>query len=296
MIEINVTKTLGSHVDKIRLDLELTIRKGHFVTLYGVSGAGKTSTLRLLSGLLTPDTGQILVNGILWFDAKKKINLPPQERKVGYVFQDYALFPNMTVRQNLAFPLRKGQKGSIIGELTDLMELGDLLKRKPDTLSGGQKQRVALARALVQRPEILILDEPLSAIDHNMRVKLQEYLLKVHMAYGLTTILVSHNIAEIVKLSDRVYEIENGKVIREGNTPDFFASERSSEKFRFAGEVVKIEKGEKTYIVSVLIGTSIVKVVSDPKEIDGLYVGDQVFVASRTFDPIIERLPGNFSK
>lgn len=291
MIEINVTKTLGSHVDKIRLDLELTIQKGHFVTLYGISGAGKTSTLRLLSGLLTPDTGQILVNGISWFDARKKINIPPQERKVGYVFQDYALFPNMTVRQNLAFPLRRGQQESIIRELTDLMELGDLLKRRPDTLSGGQKQRVALARALVQRPEILILDEPLSAIDHNMRVKLQEYLLKVHMAYGLTTILVSHNIAEIVKLSDRVYEIENGKVIREGNTSDFFAPERSNEKFRFPGEVVKIEKGETTYIVSVLIGTSIVKVVSGPKEIDGLHVGDQVFVAPRTFDPIIERLP-----
>src|SRR5690606_34104340 len=154
MIEINVTKTLGSHVDKIRLDLELTIQKGHFVTLYGISGAGKTSTLRLLSGLLTPDTGQILVNGISWFDARKKINIPPQERKVGYVFQDYALFPNMTVRQNLAFPLRRGQQESIIRELTDLMELGDLLKRRPDTLSGGQKQRVALARALVQRPEI----------------------------------------------------------------------------------------------------------------------------------------------
>jgi molybdate transport system ATP-binding protein len=278
-------------VDKIRLDLELTIQKGHFVTLYGISGAGKTSTLRLLSGLLTPDTGQILVNGISWFDARKKINIPPQERKVGYVFQDYALFPNMTVRQNLAFPLRRGQQESIIRELTDLMELGDLLKRRPDTLSGGQKQRVALARALVQRPEILILDEPLSAIDHNMRVKLQEYLLKVHMAYGLTTILVSHNIAEIVKLSDRVYEIENGQVIREGNTSDFFAPERSNEKFRFPGEVLKIEKGETTYIGSVLIGTSIVKVVSDPNEIDGLYVGDQVFVASRTFDPIIERHP-----
>src|SRR5690554_533667 len=222
MIEINVSKILGSPREKIHLNLELRIQERHFVTLYGVSGAGKTSTLRLLSGLLTPDTGQIVVNGIPWFDAEKKINLPPQERKVGYVFQDYALFPNMTVRQNMAFALRKGQKESIIGELTDLMELGDLLKRRPDTLSGGQKQRVALARALVQRPEILILDEPLSAIDHKMRIKLQEYLLKDHIAYKLTTILVSHNIGEIIKLSDRVYELEIGKVIREGDTLDFF--------------------------------------------------------------------------
>src|SRR5690554_4121728 len=121
MIEINVSKVLGS----MHLQLELMIQKGHFITLYGVSGAGKTSTLRLLSGLLAPDNGRILVNGIAWFDAAKKINLPPQQRKVGYVFQDYALFPNMTVQQNLAFALRKGQKGSMIGELTDLMELGD---------------------------------------------------------------------------------------------------------------------------------------------------------------------------
>src|SRR5690606_21873479 len=273
MIEINVSKVLGSHREKMNLHLELKIQKGHFITLYGVSGAGKTSTLRLLSGLLVPDTGRILVNGIPWFDADKKINLPPQQRKVGYVFQDYALFPNMTVRQNLAFALRKGQKESIIGELTDLMELGDLLKRMPDTLSGGEKQRVALARALVQRPEILILDEPLSALDHKMRIKLQEHLLKVHATYDLTTILVSHNIGEIVKLSDRIYELENGRVIGEGNAADFFASEGMGEKSKFSGEVVKIEKEGEIYVVSVLIGTSIVKVVSNPKFFDPLIVG-----------------------
>ena len=273
MIEINVSKVLGSHREKMHLHLELKIQKGHFITLYGVSGAGKTSTLRLLSGLLVPDTGRILVNGIPWFDADKKINLSPQQRKVGYVFQDYALFPNMTVHQNLAFALRKGQKESIIGELTDLMELGDLLKRMPDTLSGGEKQRVALARALVQRPEILILDEPLSALDHKMRIKLQEHLLKVHATYDLTTILVSHNIGEIVKLSDRIYELENGRVIREGNAADFFASEGMGEKSKFSGEVVKIEKEGEIYVVSVLIGTSIVKVVSNPKFFDPLIVG-----------------------
>lgn len=291
MIEIYVSKTLGSPGEKIHLDLELKIRTGHFIALYGVSGAGKTSTLRLLSGLLTPDTGQIVVNGIPWFDAEKKINLPTQERKVGYVFQDYALFPNMTVRQNLVFALRKGQKESIIGELTDLMELEDLLKRRPDTLSGGQKQRVALARSLVQRPEILILDEPLSAIDHKMRIKLQEYLLKVHTAYKLTTILVSHNIGEIVKLSDRVYELKNGKVIREGDTLDFFALKSGNAKFRLMGEVLKMEKGATNFVVSVLIGTSIITVISDPREVEGLKVGDQVSVSSRSFDPMIERIP-----
>lgn len=289
MIEINVSKILGSRREKIRLDLELTIQKGHFVTLYGVSGAGKTSTLRLLSGLLAPDTGRIVVNGIPWFDVDKRIDLPPQKRNVGYVFQDYALFPNMTVQQNLAFALGKGRHRSIIGELTDLMELGDLLRRKPETLSGGQKQRVALARALVQRPEILILDEPLSAIDHNMRAKLQDYLLKVHAAFKLTTILVSHNIAEIVKLSDRVYELENGKVVREDSTMDFFVSEKNDIKIRFSGEVVKIGKRGMDNVVSVLIGNSLVEVVCGPREMDGLRIGDTVHIASRSFDPVIER-------
>lgn len=272
------------------LELELNIEKGQFVTLYGVSGAGKTCALRLLSGLLTPDQGRIVVHGTTWFDSAKRINLPPQQRKSGYVFQDYALFPNMTVRENLEFALQKGQPKSTVQELVDIVELGDFLNRSPTTLSGGQQQRVALARALVQRPEILILDEPLSALDHKMRLKLQEHLLKVHTAYKLTTILVSHNIGEIVKLSDFVYELHNGRVIREGKALDFFGSERSSAKFRFSGEILDIEQEEVIYVVSVLVGNSVVKVVSDRKEARKLKVGDQIFLASKAFNPIIERI------
>ncbi len=134
------------------LDLDLIIEKGHFVTLFGESGAGKTSTLRMLSGLLKPDSGTITVGGTTWFDSHRNIDLKPQQRKVGYVFQDYALFPNMTVGQNLEYALQKNQDNAIIGELLEFAELGELQHRKPETLSGGQKQRVALARALVQRP------------------------------------------------------------------------------------------------------------------------------------------------
>ncbi|MCM4169433.1 Vitamin B12 import ATP-binding protein BtuD [Arenibacter antarcticus] len=290
MIEISLSKKLQSSGGSMLLDLELKIEKGQFVTLYGVSGAGKTCTLRLLSGLLTPDKGRIVVHGTPWFDGEKKINLPPQQRKLGYVFQDYALFPNMTVRENLEFALQKGQPKSIVRELVDIVELGEFLDRNPSNLSGGQQQRVALARALVQRPEILILDEPLSALDHKMRFKLQEYLLKVHSAYNLTTILVSHNIGEIVKLSDFVYELHNGRVIREGKALEFFSSERSSAKFRFTGEVIQIEEEEVIYVVSVLVGNSVVKVVSDREEALKLKLGDQVFVASKAFNPLIERI------
>jgi len=290
MIRLNLQKTLNSAGGKMILDLKLNIEKGQFITLFGESGAGKTSTLRMLSGLLKPDNGSITVGDTTWFDSQGKIDLKPQQRKVGYVFQDYALFPNMTVRQNLEYALQKDQDKSIIGELLDFAELGELALRKPETLSGGQKQRVALARALVQRPEILILDEPLSALDLKMRIKLQEYLLQVHKKFKLTTILVSHDIGEIVKLSDRVFELQNGRVIKNGTADDFFGLNKTSAKFRFSGEVLRIEKDDVMYIISVLIGNGIIKVVSDRTEALGLKVGDQVLVASKAFNPIIQKI------
>ncbi|MCK0189508.1 ATP-binding cassette domain-containing protein [Arenibacter sp. F20364] len=290
MIQLNLHKTLSSTGGKMALDLDLTIEKGHFVTLFGESGAGKTSTLRMLSGLLKPDSGMITVGGTTWFDSRSNIDLKPQQRKVGYVFQDYALFPNMNVRQNLEYALQKNQDNSIIRELLEFAELEELQHRKPETLSGGQKQRVALSRALVQRPEILILDEPLSALDLKMRIKLQEYLLQVHKKYKLTTILVSHDIGEIVKLSDSVFEIQNGRVIKNGTAADFFGLNKTSAKFRFSGEILKIQREDVIYIISVLIGNDIIRVVSDPKEAALLRIGDQVLVASKAFNPIIQKL------
>jgi molybdate transport system ATP-binding protein len=209
---------------------------------------------------------------------------------VGYVFQDYALFPNMTVLQNLEYALQKNQDNGKIRELLEFAELDELQHRSPETLSGGQKQRVALARALVQRPEILILDEPLSALDLKMRIKLQEYLLKVHKTYNLTTILVSHDIGEIVKLSDKVFELQNGHVIKKGAATEFFGLNKTSAKFRFSGEILKIQKEDVIYVISVLIGNDIIRVVSDPKEAAQLKVGDQVLVASKAFNPIIQKL------
>jgi molybdate transport system ATP-binding protein len=290
MIRLNLNKTLESTGGKMVLDLDLTIEKGQFVTLFGESGAGKTSTLRMLSGLLKPDTGTITVGNSTWFDSSRGIDLKPQQRKVGYVFQDYALFPNMTVRQNLEYALIKNQDRTIIEELLDFAELGQLQHRKPETLSGGQKQRVALARALVQRPEILILDEPLSALDLKMRLKLQEYILQVHKKYKLTTILVSHDIGEIVKLSDSVFELQNGHVIKKGAAADFFGLNKTSAKFRFSGEVLIIQREDVIYVISVLIGNDIIRVVSDPKEAALLKVGDQVLVASKAFNPIIQKI------
>ena len=180
MIKIDIHKKLKAYDSEMNLRIKCKIKKGELVTLYGESGAGKTSTLRILAGLLKPDKGEITINEVSWIDTKNKIFLAPQKRNIGYVFQDYALFPNMSVLQNLEFASGKGQNKKVITELIEMMELGDLQNRKPQTLSGGQQQRVALARALVCKPNILLLDEPLAALDYKIRLKLQDYITRIH--------------------------------------------------------------------------------------------------------------------
>lgn len=290
MIVLDINKTLQAAEGVMNLDLQLNIPKGSLTTLYGDSGAGKTSTLRLLAGLLKPDRGKITVSGRSWYDSDSKINLPPQQRNIGYVFQDYALFPNMTVLQNLEFAADKTQGKKAVENLIEIMELGELQQRKPHTLSGGQQQRVALARALVQQPEILLLDEPLAALDHTIRLKLQDYIQKVHAAYGLTTILISHDVGEIVKLSDKVVVLEKGKISRQGSPTEIFMNKKLSGKFQFTGQVLQIEKQEVIFIVTVLINTQLIKVIARESDILDLKLGDKVVVASKAFNPIIYKI------
>ena len=290
MIALDISKVLRAAEGEMNLRLQFNIEKGQLVTLYGASGAGKTSTLRILAGLMKPEQGNIMVGGACWFDSERKINLPSQKRNIGYVFQDYALFPNMTVYHNLEFALKRGQDKKQISELIDIMELGALQERKPGTLSGGQQQRVALARALVQQPKILLLDEPLAALDIKIRLKLQDYIQKVHREFGLTTVLISHDIGEIMKLSDQVYVMENGEVIRQGSPDEVFINKKISGKFKFSGEVLKIEQQEIVYIVTVLIQTDVVKVIVQESEIKTLKVGDKVVVASKAFNPVLYKI------
>jgi molybdate transport system ATP-binding protein len=290
MIVFKIQKKLQSASGEMLLDLDFEIKENEFVTLYGASGSGKTTTLRVLSGLSEADKGIITVNNEIWLDTDKKIQLPPQKRKIAYVFQDYALFPNMSVRENLSYALEKGQDKTIINELLILMELKQLQHQKPAQLSGGQKQRVALARALVQQPTILLLDEPLSAVDNEMRVKLQDYIILAHRKYKLTTILVSHDIAEIYKMSDKVIVLENGKISKQGTPEQVFSSRLVSGKFQFVGEILKIEKENFIYIVSVLIGNNVVRIIAMEEEIDNLNIGNKVLLASKAFNPIITKI------
>lgn len=290
MIEIQIKKELSASSGTIDLSVDLKIEKGQFIAIHGPSGAGKTSILRMLSGLMRPDSGFIQVNNNTWLDTSQKINIAPQNRSIGMVFQEYALFPNMTVKQNLEYALEKGQDKNCVQELIDLTELGDLQNRKPATLSGGQKQRVALARALVRQPSILLLDEPLSALDREMRSKLQDYILQVHQKYQLTTILISHDAGEVIKMADKVFVLESGKITRTGSPEEIFTSRQLSGKFQFTGEVLAIEKADIIYIVHLLIGNQTVQVIAQEKEVRELQKGDLVLVASKAFNPVLKKL------
>lgn len=288
MIDISIHKKLCSNSGNMDLDVKFEISKGKLITLYGKSGAGKTTILKIIAGLLKPDNGNIAVDGNIWFDSVKKINLRTQKRNLGFVFQDYSLFPNMSVKENLTFALAKGQDRKIVNDLIEIIELGNLQNRDPNTLSGGQKQKVALARTLVQRPEILLLDEPLSALDEEMRIRLQRYILKVHQEFNLTTILISHDISEIIKMSDYLMELDHGKIVSQGTPKEMFGAD--SKEFSISGEIITIEMQEIKAVVTVLLGRDLINVTTDFQTVKELRLGDKIRITSDRFNPVIQKI------
>lgn len=221
MIEMQVRRKLQGADGELNLNVSARIETGELVSLYGPTGSGKSSVLRMLAGLMEPDEGFIRVRDELWFDHENKLNKPPQQRDIGMVFQEYSLFPNMTVRGNLEFALGRDGDSGMVEELLDVIELRGLQHRRPVLLSGGQKQRVALARALVRKPSLLLLDEPLSALDFEMRTRLQEYIMTCHRRMNLTSILVTHDYPEVLKLSKRILVLANGSLRYDGPPEDF---------------------------------------------------------------------------
>ncbi|MDP2894841.1 MAG: ATP-binding cassette domain-containing protein [Sulfurimonas sp.] len=290
MIKINIKKTLNTADGKILLHVNKEIKERDFLTLFGKSGSGKTTLLRILAGLENPDSGEIKVGDEVWFDSSKKINLPPQKRGVGFVFQDYALFPNMSVKKNLLFALKNQNESARVDEILEIMELENLSLMMSDQLSGGQKQRVAVARALVSSPKLLLLDEPLSALDHTMRIKLQDELLAVHKKFDVTSILVSHDVSEVFKLSSRVFKISLGDITDDGTPSEVFASSNLSGKFKIAGEVLSINKSDILYVIDVMANNEILKITAVKKDIENLFVGDKILISSKAFNPIFTKI------
>ncbi len=271
MIKINICKKLHLPQGNGELRIDTEINSQSFTALYGPSGAGKTSLLRILAGLLKPERGIIEVNGQTWLNTDKKINLPPQKRNIGFVFQDYALFPNMTVAENLRYALPSHQSPVLVEELMETMNLQAWANLKPDVLSGGQKQRVALARALVRQPEVLLLDEPLSALDDATRLQLQQELLKVHQQYSLTTLLVSHYLPEVFKLATHVIKMEQGQLLQSGSAAQVFGWQPQEEGLYLTGEVVSVE----TNALKILVQQQLIE-IKHSSQTENLKVGDKV--------------------
>ena len=221
MLKIDIEREMLTSEGKNLLKVDLEIAENELLCLFGHSGAGKTTLLRILAGLFNPDRGFISFNGQVWYDSAKKINLSPQQRNVGYMFQDYALFPNMTVCKNIEFAQRT-RNAEEVDTLLSHFGLEALQKQYPAKLSGGQKQRVALARALAAKPNLLLLDEPLSALDYEMRLNLQEEILKAHELLNSVTLLVSHDKDEVRKLATSVILLRNGAITAQGKPEEVF--------------------------------------------------------------------------
>jgi molybdate transport system ATP-binding protein len=292
-LRFSIRKRLGHGPLQLRLSLDAEIPAGGFAGVYGPSGAGKTSLFRMISGLLAPDDGRIDAGGDVWFDSGSRTDAPARSRSIGFVFQDAALFPAMTVAENVAFALPRedrSDKSGAVGRLLAATRAEMLADRKPATLSGGEKQRVALARALARRPKVLLLDEPFSALDRKSRLELQETLLAVHREFGTTTLLASHDIAEIFRFSDLVLRIEEGTVAGIGPPAAILGGPTLSAKFRFTGRVVAIDKSDIVYVVSALVGNEITRVIAMEADVRDLSIGNEILISSKAFNPIIHPL------
>ncbi len=229
-IEVSIKKKIGNFFLDVTFESENEI-----FAILGASGCGKSMTLKCIAGIETPDEGRIVLNGKVLFDSAQKINMAPQDRKVGYMFQDYALFPNMTVRENIEVGMGRHPDHALSGEYIGKFHLNGLEDHLPRQLSGGQKQRVALARMLASQPEILLFDEPLSALDSYLRWEMEEELAALFAAVDNTILYVTHNRDEVYHLCDRVCMIHDGHVETIRTKKEFFSNPETIAAARISG-------------------------------------------------------------
>ena len=198
-------------IQKIEANLQISL--GEYVSISGISGSGKTTFLRIISGLIQPQNGTICWGEQVWHDTKNKQCIPPQERNIGMVFQDYALFPNMNTLDNIIFACKEKVEKKYLHSILDTLGLDNYLPRYPHQLSGGQQQRVAIARALISKPALLLLDEPFSALDESLKKTIQSFIYEIHQQNSMTTLVVSHQISEIKPYAHRFLQFENEKLL-----------------------------------------------------------------------------------
>ncbi len=272
----NIQKSFGD-VQVVK-DFTMGIDKGEFVSFLGPSGCGKTTTLRMIAGFETPSEGQIAINSAV------QNNLKPNQRNIGMVFQSYALFPNMTAGENVAFGLRvqgksKSEMGERVKEMLGLIKLEHLVDRYPYQLSGGQQQRIALARALAIKPNVLLLDEPLSALDAKIRVSLREEIRAIQQKLGITTVFVTHDQEEALSMSDRIVVMNGGRAEQIGSSFEIYNRPKTRFVASFVGTLSIIEaKVADAHANTVDIGGSIIT-ISEP--IGNLKPGEPISLALR---------------
>jgi molybdate transport system ATP-binding protein len=231
MIKARIRKSFAARADSAAFSLDIELDPGAGITaLFGPSGAGKTLTLDSIAGFVTPDEGRILLDDDILFDAATGVNLPPQARRCGYVFQNYALFPHMTLRQNLAFAAERRprlERHRKVNEMLERFHLADAAGRKPHELSGGQKQRCSIARALIGAPKLLLLDEPARGLDAPLRAELYRLLRQVRAEFGTPILVVTHDLAECFELAEEMLIVHDGRIVQSG-TPGAIADRPAS--------------------------------------------------------------------
>lgn len=280
MLKVSIHKPLPDFT----IDCQLQMDKG-ILAIFGPSGAGKTTILRMIAGLTMPERGLIQFEQQVWY--ADHASLPPHKRPIGYVFQKPVLFPHMTVLDNLRFALNGHHNQQRLEEVIGIFAIESLLSRKPETISGGEGQRVAIARALLREPKLLLLDEPFVGLDQEKKnfilQKLKDYLA----LHPTLTILVSHDLGEIMQLATHAIVLQKGNIIKQGAPSDVFLRKHISGKFSFYGHVASMSKKGLLYEIGVIVDNQLIIVMASEDEAASVTVGAPVLLLAKAFDPII---------
>ena len=283
----NVTKKFGNTTAVSNFSAEL--EDGHLICLLGPSGCGKSTLLNMLCGIIPVTQGKI------YFDDKDVTKLPPDQRNIGMVFQNYALYPHMTVAQNIAFPLevlkvKKDERKARVEEIAKLVHVDNLLRRYPSELSGGQQQRVAIARAMVKKPQLLLMDEPLSNLDARLRLEMREEIRRIQKETGVTTVFVTHDQEEAMSISDSILLMKDGLLIQSGLCQELYVNPNSLFVAEFLGNppanklpVVECEQSERIETTAVTVAIRPEAFTLDPNGIEA----EILFISEMGKDQIV---------